>query len=62
MEDTTTADDKKKEATKTPKGAGYTTRIDGKKKLTTSLLEQQVEQVQAKMRYVLLLLMANLEA
>ena len=46
MEDTT-ADDRRKGATKTPKGAGYTTRIDVKKNLTTALLEQQVDQAQA---------------
>lgn len=62
--DDSTSDDRKKGPAKTPKGAGYTTRVDGKKKLTTSLLEQQLEQAQAKLRYVLRssILMANLGA
>ncbi len=36
--------------TKTPKGEGYTVRVDGKKKLTTAVLEKQLNQAQAKLR------------
>jgi hypothetical protein len=41
----------KQPCNKTPPGQGYTRRVNGKKQLTTTLLQQQLQHTLARLRY-----------